>query len=298
MVTTDIEIRAAVFTWLDRQVATYGEAIPWTVLQSFELDGRRAALVTQRGIRWLSGMPAISFTTTYSRDPNRAPYADRVGDDGLPLYKYRGDDPSYPDNLAMKQASNLGLPLVWFVGTGEGVYAAIYPTFIEAYDDVTLDFTISVDAEQRAVVSDDRMDPATKRRYAERLTRQRLHQPIFRSQVLRAYETQCTICRLKHASLLDAAHIFSDSLGGQPVVPNGMAMCKIHHAAYDQNFISVTPEYRVEVKPSLLLESDGPMLLHGLQEVNGWRIELPRRKVQQPDRQLLLERHATFQRSA
>ena len=79
---------------------------------------------------------------------------------------------------------------------------------------------------------------------------------------------------------------------------NGLAMCKFHHAAYDQGLLSITPEYRVEVKPSVLLESEGPMLLHGLQEVDGWAIELPRRRVQHPDRQLLLARHSNFLLSA
>jgi putative restriction endonuclease len=198
----------------------------------------------------------------------------------------------------MKRAGEIGVPLVWFVGTGEGVYTAVYPVFVGGSDDARLEFTILVDAEQRAVASDERMDAVTKRRYVEVLTRQRLHQPIFRGQVLRAYETKCTICRLKHAALLDAAHILSDSLGGQPVVPNGLAMCKIHHAAYDQDLLSITPEYRVQIKPSVLLETDGPMLLHGLQEVDGWAIELPRRRAQRPDRQLLLERHAKFLRTA
>jgi putative restriction endonuclease len=294
----DEEIRARVFSWLDLQVAIYGDEIPWKVLQSFELDGKPAALVTQRGIRWLSGMPALAFTTTYSADPAKAPYADHVGPDGLPRYKYQGTDPNKADNVAMKLAGETGVPLVWFVGTAEGVYTAVYPVFVGGSDDASLDFTILVDDEQRAVESDDRMDPATKRRYVERLTRQRLHQPIFRSQVLRAYETKCAICRLKHAALLDAAHILSDSLGGQPVVPNGLAMCKIHHAAYDQDLLSITPEYRVQVKPSVLLETDGPMLLHALQAVDGWAIELPRRKLQHPDRQLLLARHSNFLRSA
>ena len=294
----DEEIRARVFSWLDLQVGIFGDQIPWHVLQAFELDGKRAALVTQRGIRWLPGMPALAFTTTYSANPAKAPYADHVGLDGLPRYKYQGADPNKADNVAMKRAAEVGVPLVWFVGTAEGVYTAVYPVFVAGSDDTSLDFTILVDSEQRAVVSDDRMDPVTKRRYVEVLTRQRLHQPIFRSQVLRAYETKCTICRLKHAALLDAAHILSDSLGGQPVVPNGLALCKIHHAAYDQDLLSITPEYRVQVKPSVLLETDGPMLLHGLQEVDGWAIELPRRRAQHPDRQLLLARHAGFLRSA
>jgi putative restriction endonuclease len=294
----DEQIRARVFAWLDVQVAVYGDRIPWQLLQSFELDGKRTALVTQRGIRWLPGMPALAFTTTYSANPAKAPYADRMGLDGLPRYKYQGTDPSKADNVAMKAAAKIGVPLVWFVGTDAGVYTAIYPVFVGASDDAELDFTIFVDVEQRAIAADERMDPITKRRYVERLTRQRLHQPIFRSQVLRAYETKCAICRLKHAALLDAAHILSDSLGGQPVVPNGLAMCKIHHAAYDQDLLSITPDYRVQVKPSVLLESDGPMLLHGLQEVDGWAIELPRRTLERPDRQLLLARHSVFLRSA
>jgi hypothetical protein len=73
MTLVDEEIRAQVFSWLDLQVAIYGDQIPWKVLQSFELDGKPSALVTQRGIRWLSGMPALAFTTTYSAHPAKAP---------------------------------------------------------------------------------------------------------------------------------------------------------------------------------------------------------------------------------
>ncbi|MEP6695883.1 MAG: hypothetical protein ABJA34_03285, partial [Pseudonocardiales bacterium] len=43
-----------------------------------------------------------------------------------------------------------------------------------------------------------------QRAYAERLTRLRPHQPVFRARVIRAYDTQCSMCRLKHAELLDA----------------------------------------------------------------------------------------------
>jgi putative restriction endonuclease len=290
----DDEVRAAAFLYLDAQRETYGDRIPWRVLQSFEHRGARRALITQRGIRWLSGMPALTFTTTYSPDPTRAPYADGIGPDGFPRYKYQGTDPTRTDNTSMKLAERLSMPLVWFVGTGEGVYAATYPVYVVDHDDAALEFTVALDEEQRALWDEPRVDPLTRRRYAERLTRQRLHQPIFRSQVLRAYETRCTICRLRHAPLLDAAHILSDAAGGQPVVTNGMAMCKIHHAAYDQDLISVTQGYRVEVLPAVLEESDGPMLRHGLQEVHGWRIQLPKRRAELPDRDLLGERHAAF----
>ena len=157
----DEEIRARVFSWLDLQVAIYGDQIPWKVLQSFELDGKPAALVTQRGIRWLSGMPALSVHDDVLGRPGKAPYADHVGLDGLPRYKYQGTDPNKADNVAMKLAGETGVPLVWFVGTDEGVYTAVYPVFVGGSDDASLDFTILVDAEQRAVESDDRMDPVT-----------------------------------------------------------------------------------------------------------------------------------------
>jgi putative restriction endonuclease len=135
---------------------------------------------------------------------------------------------------------------------------------------------------------------ADTREYAERLTRLRLHQPVFRARVLRAYERACAICRLKHADLLDAAHILSDAEGGQPVVPNGLSLCKIHHAAFDRGILGVRRDYVVEVRPDVLLEVDGPMLRHGLQDVHGWNLELPRRPAERPDQDLLEQRWRQF----
>lgn len=40
--------------------------------------------------------------------------------------------------------------------------------------------------------------------------------------VLAAYREQCAMCSLRHAELLDAAHIIADvDLEGEPIVPNG-----------------------------------------------------------------------------
>ena len=134
------------------------------------------------------------------------------------------------------------------------------------------------------------------RAYAERLTKLRLHQPVFRARVLRAYEQACAICRLKHVDLLDAAHILSDAEGGQPVIPNGLSLCKIHHAAYDRGILGVRPDYVVQVRPDVLLEVDGPMLKHGIQDVQGWHLELPKRISERPDRDLLAQRYEAFSR--
>jgi putative restriction endonuclease len=76
-----------------------------------------------------------------------------------------------------------------------------------------------------------------------------------------------------------------------------MALCKLHHAAFDQYFFTVTPDYRVVVRHSVLAESDGPMLIVGLQEIHGAAIELPVRIDHRPDRDRLavrLQRFETF----
>lgn len=122
----------------------------------------------------------------------------------------------------------------------------------------------------------------------------RLHQPVFRARVLAAYERTCAVCRLKHVDLLDAAHILSDAEGGLPIVPNGLSLCKIHHAAYDRNILGIRPEYTVEIRADVLVEVDGPMLRHGLQELHGAALTLPTRPQNHPDRDLLAARFETF----
>jgi putative restriction endonuclease len=103
------------------------------------------------------------------------------------------------------------------------------------------------------------------------------------------------MCRLKHLSLLDAAHIIPDrEERGVPAISNGMALCKIHHAAYDQHILGVRPDLVIEVRSDILEEVDGPMLKHGLQEMNGLRLVVPRRRVDMPKRELLEERYERF----
>jgi len=103
------------------------------------------------------------------------------------------------------------------------------------------------------------------------------------------------MCRLRHASLLDAAHNLPDTHPrGTPVVPNGLALCKIHHAAFDQNILGVPPDLVVEVRRDILAEVDGPMLRHGLQEMAGVTVCAPTRRDARPDRARLKERYEQF----
>jgi putative restriction endonuclease len=75
--------------------------------------------------------------------------------------------------------------------------------------------------------------------------------------VLRAYQQCCAICRLRHDELLEAAHILPDGHPlGEPVIPNGLALCKLHHAAFDAYIIGVTPDLEATVRLDVLQEID------------------------------------------
>jgi putative restriction endonuclease len=94
---------------------------------------------------------------------------------------------------------------------------------------------------------------------------------------------------------LDAAHIIPDNEpGGDPTVKNGIAMCKLHHAAFDKLFLGIRPDYTIVVRKDVLIETDGPMLRHGLQSLHNMRLSLPKRLDQRPDPDLLAQRLDVF----
>lgn len=266
-------------------------------LSEFELEGVRVPLMDrQRGIRKPAVLDeALSIRTTYTRPGGVPPYADAIGADGLQRYKYRGDDPNHPENVALRKAFERQLPIIWFVGVAAGLYEPIYPIWVIGDDPARLEFALALDQGQRLVHPGDDLDDDA-RQYVERLTKQRLHQPVFRAQVLLAYDHRCTVCNLGHSNLLDAAHIIADTKpNGLPVVPNGMAMCKIHHAAFDSKILGIRPDLTLHIRQDILDEVDGPMLQHGLKDMhNRDLMKLPKMRAAKPDTERLEERYAEF----
>lgn len=191
------------------------------------------------------------------------------------------------------------VPLIYFHGIVPGLYVAEWPVYIVNDDPGRLTFTVSVDdrrfASLGSVDSPDFGETEIRRRYATRLFQQRLHQREFRERVVRAYQHHCAVCRLRRDELLDAAHIVPDAdPHGMPSVRNGVALCTLHHAAFDRHVIGITPDYIVQVRRDVLDQEDGPMLIHGLQGFHGQRLRLPHREAWLPDRQLLEERYGRF----
>ena len=297
-------LRSAAIAWLDERVGEGRSVLSYDDLAEFSFEGQRVPLMDlQRGIRKPAHMSAaLSIRTRFTPRGQAPPYEDAQGPDGLLRYKYRGLDPEHPEpdhpeNVALRRAYESGLPLIWFVAAASAAYVPVYPIWIVGDEPDQLQFVVAFDTAQRLVPVGEVGDEI-QRRYVEHLTRQRLHQPVFRVRVLTAYANQCAICRLRYTSLLDAAHILPDGHPmGTPVVPNGLSLCKIHHAAYDENLIGVRPDLVVEVRSDVSDQIDGPMLLHGLQEMAGVRLIRPQARASRPDPVRLEERYESFRRA-
>lgn len=160
----------------------------------------------------------------------------------------------------------------------KGRYLATWPVYIVRDDPSSLSFFVAVDDAAHMSLPEHGV-PAVgegaeiRRQYVTTVARRRLHQRAFRERVLMAYRHQCSLCRLKHDELLDAAHIAPDAEPeGEPLVENGLALCRLHHAAFDRFFIGVRPDFVIEVRPDLLEEEDGPTLKHAIQGLHGQEI--------------------------
>lgn len=280
--------------WLDSRPAP---RVDFQWLSQFEYQGSRVPLMDrQRGIRKPAGFDAaLAIRTTFTPPGQTPPYADAIGPDGLQRYKYRGEDPEHPENVALRRAYEMGLPLIWFVGVESGIYEPLYPVWVVGDDPARLEFALALDEGQRFVTPGQVFD-VDSRRYVERLTKARLHQRVFRAQVLLAYGSRCTICKIGHAELLDAAHIIEDGKPhGQPVVPNGLCMCKIHHAAFDSKILGIRPDLTLHVRQDVLDERDGWMLTGGIQGVHNTSLAvLPSSRAAQPSRDRLEQRYSEF----
>lgn len=265
------------------------------------LDDIRIPLVGPQGIfkpQALREAP-LSITTAPA-----GPYDDSFGADGLLLYRYRGTNSQHPDNRGLRLAMDRHLPLIYFHGIVPGKYLATWPVFVVADDPARLAFSVAVDdaahlgLQPSGGASELHEDTDNARRvYATAAVRVRLHQRAFRERVLDAYQRQCAFCRLRYDELLDAAHIVPDAEpAGEPLVRNGLALCTLHHAAFDRYFVGLRPDYVLEVRQDILQEHDGPTLVHAIQALHGTRIIVPRQANLRPAPELVELRYRRFSR--
>ena len=243
---------------------------------------------------------ALSISTAYAPRSELRRYDDSPGPDGYLRYKWRDDaGPDHSTTRSLRIALQEGRPMIWFHGIASGIYQPVFPVWLVDEEPAECQFVVAVDAiQQERWASAEVVDLDSRRRYVESVTRAKLHQPLFRARVLHAYESRCAVCRLRYHQLLDAAHIRPDSEGGEPIVPNGISLCKLHHSAYDSNLLGIDPDYRVQIRRDVLDDSDGPTLRHSIQEVHESRLSLPRQRTARPNRDLLAERFELFRQAS
>jgi putative restriction endonuclease len=292
----DDDVRTSCFGQLAILCAQFGDDVPYRggLDRGFAFRGRRVPYLSpQKGIfraAVQSGPAALSIQTSA-----RSPYRDVETPDGF-LYDYRAGSIDQPDNRAIRAAHELGVPLVYFVGTRPGWYRPNFPFFVIGDDPAAKQVLVAPGAmvgpidEPEPILPDDPIE----RRYAVRDVRVRIHQAQFRGRVVPAYRDQCAICRLKEVRLLDAAHIVGDTEEhGEPMVSNGLALCSIHHRAFDHDLVAVSPDYEVHVSERLLEDEDGPML-ELLKTFDKNSIYVPRKAELRPDRERLAVRYERF----
>lgn len=298
-------VRLAAFAFLERHARLLGDLLPWKLLSDgFVHEGVRIPLVGPQGIFKPAGMRLpLSVTTAPIVPGEDRPYDDEIGADDLIRYRYRGTDPNHRDNVGLREAMRQRVPLVYLHGVARGQYVAAWPVFVIGDDLSALTFTmaVGVTAESSTHVGTAVLigEGDVERRYATRTAIARLHQQSFRARVLLAYRERCAVCRLRHPELLDAAHILPDGHpDGRPVVPNGVALCTLHHAAFDRYVLGVSPDLRIEIRTDVLEEEDGPMLQHGLQGFHGATLIVPQVAHLRPNRDFLAERYELFRNAS
>ena len=283
-------------------MAVRGELASADLKAGFQFDGERIPLVNpQRGIFKPQQMRhLLSIRTVYPAPGRRVWYDDQrqvhrqiyEGDEAVD-YAFMGKNPDAADNRWLREAMENRVPVIYFLGVAPGLYQAIVPAYVIGWDARALTARVAF-----GVPADDALAfPATgvERRYALREVKQRLHQASFREAVIAAYAGRCAVSGLPEQRLLDAAHIIADRNEplGQAIVPNGIPLSKIHHAAFDAHLIGIDPDFRVHVADRLLKQHDGPML-EVLKELHRNLLHLPARKRDWPDRERLALRFDEF----
>jgi putative restriction endonuclease len=303
MADSDAALRAAALSHVAALENRFGSLSWEQIAAGFEFRGDRVLLANKaRGIfrpRQLTE-GALSIKTTEPRAGRERRYDDQIGgSEPFFRYRYQGTDPEARDNRDLRECRLRGLPIIYFYAVAVAVYRPIISTVV-GEDPASHSFFIApLDANAANVLPIARAAALPiERRYDMALVRRRLHQDRFRAAVLTAYGNRCGICRLRHPELLDAAHIIPDAEKlGEAKVPNGLSLCKLHHAAFDSFFIGITADFEIRLRSALLDEVDGPMLEHGLRAFHRKRLQVPEQPLDRPDRDLLELRWQRFQQA-
>ena len=300
-VSEELILRDALFETVMQYADEFGGSLTRAQLGEVDFGGIKLRVIDIQGGIWNPGaawpleiplQATLSINTTLSDK-----YEDAEVENGLWRYDYQSGGAG-GKNIKLRKAMELQLPILWFVQQDDNRYVPYKVWIIEDFPELGY-CHIAPDLSLAAILSSgSEIHTEVEKRYALREVKQRLHQPAFRARVINAYQNRCSICMLNHGKLLEAAHIIPDSDERSTTkVNNGISLCKIHHAAYDSQFLGISPDYTVHIRTDLLEEVDGPMLKHGFQEMNQRSLYLPMKDERKPDKDALEERFEKYKKA-
>jgi putative restriction endonuclease len=106
-------------------------------------------------------------------------------------------------------------------------------------------------------------------------TRQNVRDSAFRELVRDTYNNTCAVCGSQRESPdgnpeVEAAHIYPHSEAGSDDIRNGIALCKLHHWAFDSGWLSFTDNHEIIVADST--DKNG---YHEFKQREGQSLRLP-----------------------
>lgn len=124
--------------------------------------------------------------------------------------------------------------------------------------------------------------------YTER--RRRARAAAFTQLVRDTYDGRCAVCGSKRESPdgtpeIEATHVYPKQEGGSDDVRNGIALCKLHHWAFESGWLSLTDDHNILVK-----ETPDWSDYHEFKQLEGRQIRLPNEEDAAP-RPMFLEEH-------
>jgi putative restriction endonuclease len=170
--------------------------------------------------------------------------------------------------------------LPWYIEEGMSLHSASTDARSVA------DLVNATPEDERELLDSSEDEAEASRRYQLVETMRAFRDARFRPAVLQAYSHQCAICEIS-LNLVDAAHII-------PVrhprstddVTNGVALCRLHHAAFDNGLVGIRPDYGVIENPQVITRLRDLGFLLGIEEFRGLtrnRLRHPRALEVRPD---------------
>lgn len=136
--------------------------------------------------------------------------------------------------------------LLWYVQNGLPLH--------NAEDDATavVELVRASPEEERSFLDSAQTEIQSARRYDLVETIRAYRDSQFRPAVLQAYAYRCAVCNCD-LKLVDAAHIVPVvHLTSTDDVTNGIALCRLHHGAFDNGLLGVQSDYRVIINPDMV----------------------------------------------